>query len=182
MQHALRAACQIAHYEPKEVNPKQTTLSPSQLGNYVRLPYPFSRNGYRDRQVMIDRGGNALGLVLFVEEAIANRTDTATLEAAAALYVQPPPPKPVQWDKPHYEGDATTKLSPLAFVIYRDGPLPGQDRSLTLYRLAAKAFESGLAAGDVLNILRNADSRWGKMSTRPDGEKQLLKIIERASS
>lgn len=178
MQHALRAACQIADYEPKEVNPKQLELLPSQLGNYVRLPYPHGAN---ERQVMIDPDGKWFDLTRFVERAVAHRTRTEALDRAAALYIPPPPPKPAQWDATPFQGDATAQLSGLAYTIYKNGPLPGSDRSTTLFRLAAKALECGLSAVDVLTIMLDADNRWGKFAGRSDQEAQLIKIIERAS-
>lgn len=96
MQRALLVACRIAEYDPKEVNPKQTSLKPGQVGNYVRLCYP---GGDHPKRYMIDANDTheerMIPLETWVEttinEGLASRQN---LERAASHWLPPRRPLP----------------------------------------------------------------------------------------
>lgn len=178
MRRALLAAHQAAGVRPTEVNPKQTSLEGLKgYGNYVNLPY-HAGTPMPARFVHYDNG-DPMDLDTFVELAHEMLTDFGPLLAMARLYVEPPKPS---LDGPivEYDGsldDLTTKLSGLAFVVFKDGPLEGHDRSDTLAKLCHKVRESGLDAGECMTLLRDADKRWGKFHSRPDCDEQLEKLV-----
>lgn len=182
MRGALLAAHQIADVPAVEVNPKQTTTEGLGvgIGNYIRLPYPGWGSG--GRQVVLDPDGGSWGIPCdeFVERAEQAKVEQATLEAAADLWVPPPPPRPVDVDR-EFDGNLEPlrkKLNSLANHIFLNGPREGDDRSGTLIKLVINASESGLEAKETWPLLVDADRRWGKFFDRHDGEEQLYKILQ----
>lgn len=187
MRHALLLAHQLIELHPKEVNPKQ--VGGVELGNYVRLPYPGhwreTAEPFPDRQVVLDIEGEGLRAWLplrwFVEHALATRNSPMAIAKAAAMYV---PPRSVQAvSATALDGELsgiTDKLSGKGWTIYRDGPLPGGDRSGTMLRFVAEANASGLTADEAYTLLVDVDSRWGKhYLDRPRGEELLHGIVDR---
>lgn len=96
MQRALLVACRLAEYDPKEVNPKQTSLKPGQVGNYVRLPYP----GGQETRQMIDANSSApqtpvIPLDVWVSSTISTGLAAReTLEKAASHWLPARRPTP----------------------------------------------------------------------------------------
>jgi hypothetical protein len=180
MRNMLLATHQVAKVKPTEVNPKQVgALGGEGLGNYVRLPYPGG-NDATERYV-VDSSGVRLSLEDFVHLAHASRVTPEKIAEVAGYYIEPQPIRvPVQ--EPIGDmAEAARLLTPLGRVIFRDGPIEGRDRSTTLTHLAHEAAKAGIAPGDALAILEDADLRWGKYLMRgPAGEAELLKLIERA--
>jgi hypothetical protein len=179
MRRALLVAHQLAGVAPTEVNPKQVDAGARvRYGNYVNLPYPHGWQETRKRAVVGDNlNVGLLSLDIFVEAAWQERTDFDTLHAAAKLYVEPPK-QAVVVDRPVELDDAIkSKLSGLAWTIFKDGPLAGRDRSGTLQRLAFLCAEGGLQPGEALAVVKDADARWGKFSQRPDCDEQLGAIV-----
>lgn len=182
MRRAFLAAHQAAGIRPQEVNPKQTSLEGlgRGLGNYVNLPYAASAEADK-RVVMYADWSGTMSAEAFTEEAMRHTASFETLLQAGRLYVEPP--KRRQHDIQEYDGsleDLTQKLNGLAFIIFRDGPLEGHDRSDTLAKFCHKARESGLTAGECMTLLRNADKRWGKFYDRPDCDQQLEGLVNNA--
>lgn len=182
MRRALLAAHQLAGIRPQEVNPKQTSLDGLKgYGNYVNLPY-FAGAEPTKRVILHEDWSGDMDLDSFLEDVHTNGLMTfPTLLVAAQLYVEPPPK--VEHDIVEYDGsldDLTKKLNGLAFIIFRDGPLEGHDRSDTLAKFCHKAAESGLSEGECMTLLRNADKRWGKFHDRPDCDIQLEKLVHNA--
>jgi len=66
--------------------------------------------------------------------------------------------------------------------VWRDGPLPGSDRSTTLVHLARLCAEQDLPPQETLQILTSADRRWGKdfMDRGAAGEGIIQRIISKA--
>lgn len=185
MRRALLVVHQVANYPAKEVNPKQSDVSINKVGNYVRLPY---LGGLRDtpvRRVILDDDDTPISLQSFVDDAIINRVTSETLESIASFYKEPERPK---MDYSHFDGMADDNLeealrvtSQLARVIWKQGPLEGQDRSTALTRLAHVCYRSGITPSMANVIVVDADKRWGKYHLRGDtGIAEIQKIIERA--
>lgn len=193
MRHALLAAHQRLEIPAKEVNPKQTTMDGLKgYGNYVRLPYPGAdnHNGFTEsyRQCVIAgeerlrSATDTLTLMEFVTAAWGQRSPLLAYEFLAGKYVPPPPRATVEIDTNHAAelDDLVSDMGLDLRCAFTYGPKEGHDRSSSLARMAHLAREDGLTASDAFMVMRDADRRWGKFFDRPDGDDQLLKMIERA--
>jgi hypothetical protein len=167
MRRALMAACVALGYSPKEVNPKAEGPRPGTrgLGNFVRLPY----------------GGKPLTIEQALERIRHGRTPSHRLESVARLWTPPPPPSTeIDFDAGLEAEPILVLLDGKTFTIWKDGPLPGSDRSNTLARLAYGCAERGITATQAFAVLKSADARWGKFHDRADCDEQLARFIERA--
>lgn len=183
MREALLAACQLVDAPTKEINPKSIELPEGSLGNYVRLPYPGHLGGSYDptRRVMLD-GEKPWPLATFVNTAHAKRTAAVQLEKLAAFYAPPRPPiRRRDWEKSELTGRAIDRLVGKARVIFDQGPFEGSGRGHTLYKLACYLREDGRhTREEALELVRDADARWGKFHLRPDCEIRLQSVIDEA--
>jgi hypothetical protein len=178
MRRCLLAACQVVEYKPKEVNPKQEAASVDHIGNYVRLPYPGGMVDTPSERYFFDENDFQLSLEAFLETV--QTTVQADIDAIAALWV--PPPK-VEVGVADVAVDALHPLlPPLAFIIWRDGPLGGHDRSSTLAHLSHLMAEGGIPVDSAMTLLIDADRRWGKFAGREDATEQLSRILSKAYS
>lgn len=186
MRRALLVVHQVADYPAREVNPKQSDVSAHKVGNYVRLPYLGGLVDTPQRRVILDDHDQPVPLDVFVADAMANRVSVETIQRIASFYKEPEKPKnQYNFDDLQDEEleDALRVTSPLARVIWKQGPLEGQDRSTALMRLAHVCFRSGISPSMASAIIRDADRRWGKYHMRGEaGERELVKIIQRAYS
>lgn len=184
MRRALMAACVAISYNPKEVNPKAEGPRPGTqgLGNFVRLPYGgyLTTREIPTQRVMVD--GFQAGRWLQEFLAHIKLTATADLEAVAALWTPPPPPSTeIDYDAGLEVEPILPMLDGLAFTMWRDGPLPGKDRSTTLAHLGRLTAERGLTATQTFAVLQSADVRWGgKFANRADGLEQIARLVENA--
>lgn len=193
MRPALLAACQIVGAPTKEINPKQDTLSPGKVGNYVRLPYPGGLHVCPERRVVIESDtGMNLWLHEFVGEALAAREGEVTrLKRLAQLYV---PPRTYSLTdvvpSSEMEGDAVERLSGLARTIFEQGPREDQPvtdahgydngRSTRLWKLACLIRENGQHDIDeALELVVDADKRWGKFHERGEPE-YITRLVGKA--
>lgn len=186
VRHALLAACQIVDAPTKEINPKQTALVEGQVGNYVRLPYPGhlgdnGRNVSVTHRVMLDPDKKWFSLPQFVERALHYRVAPVLLDPLEKLYLEPVRPIPRRdWTVP-LEGEAVDRLRGKTRTIWENGPLEGSDRSDTLWKLARYLHEDGRhTRAEALELLRDADSRWGKFAGRADCDVRLNSLLDRA--
>lgn len=184
MRNALLAAHQRLGIPAKEVNPKQTSMDGLKgFGNYVRLPYPGVLNGeVGTRQVMLFTDDSVMPLYTFVHEAGRTRSNGWSYQKLADKYTPPPPRENVYVDTEHSAelDDIVSTMGKDLRCAFTYGPKGGHDRSSSLARMAYLAREDGLSASDAFMVMRDADRRWGKFFDRPDGDDQLLKMIERA--
>jgi len=181
MRNMQLVAHQVAGLEPREVNPKQTDVSLTKYGNYVRLPYFGGMDDTPTRRVIIDRDGHPIPLVQFLGEATETANDPDLVDRIAAMY-QPPVHQHVVIDTGDPDLDLASSLrevNGLGYVIWRDGPLPGHDRSRTLVRLAYLCRDSNMSPSQCGIVIRDADRRWGKFHERANGEEELDKIVVR---
>jgi hypothetical protein len=178
MRRMFLAAHQVTGLNPKEVNPKQEKLSPNQVGNYVRLPYPAS--GLLGERVVVYRDGNNYQLEDFMVDAMNSRVTPETVEKLSEYYTPPV----ISFGNTQPTNDmleASRMLTPLGRTIFRDGPIVGRDRSTTLTHLAHECRKANLAPQDAMMILEDADTRWGKYLMRGEsGRLELVKLLERA--
>lgn len=182
MRNLQLVAHQVADIPPIEVNPKQTDVTLRKYGNYVRLPYMGGMVDTPSRRVILDDDGEPMRLEDFIDKAYANQVEPDLIEQVAAMY-QPPTTHHVEWsvtDPSNDLAEGLRAISPLGYVVWRDGPLEGSDRSRTLMKLAHLCRDSGMPPSAAHMVIRDADRRWGKFHDRADGERQMELIIERA--
>lgn len=183
MRRAFLAAHQVIDYPPTEVNPKQENPNGG-FGNYVRLPYPSALNFDKDNidtifRYMLDDDDKQMSLQEFVPLALQSRATPEQLETIAGLWIAPPTHE-VRFTEPDFDTrELLKKVDGIVYTIWRDGPSPGSDRSLTLYRLACKARDVGLTADEVAALVKSADLRWGKFYTRPDPDKEIFRLVSK---
>lgn len=186
MRRALLVVHQVADYPAKEVNPKQSDVSATKVGNYVRLPYFGGLVETPVKRVILNDNDEPIPLASFVSDAIASRVSIETISHIASMYVAPPVVKvDINFaDMPTEQLEEALRVtSQLARVIWKQGPLEGQDRSTALTRLAHCCYRSGISPSMASVIVVDADKRWGKYSERGEaGQNELTKIITRAYS
>jgi len=196
MRRALMAACAALDYNPNEVNPKQEIVGDDQrvkYGNYVRLPYPgaaIGPPGLPDNFVvpqyryMVDINQHPIDLESWLDEAEESLARTEDLEYLASLWTPPAPSVRIDDTKGLHAPNLVDMLSGMAYTIWRDGPLPGGDRSKALAKLAHKCYDSKFTPEATLVVLRSANERWGKWMEdgvlTEHGEKQLRRMVENA--
>ena len=180
MRRMFLVAHQVANYPAREVNPKQSNVSVSKVGNYVRLPYPNALVNDPIRRVILDDQDQPMTLGEWLPLAMANRTDPAKIAQLAELYV-PPVQQHIVVDLGTTESldDALRMANPMIRTIWRDGPLPNKDRSSTLMFLAYACQEAGMTPSMCHVVISDADKRWGKYTSKGQLE-ELDKIVSRA--
>jgi hypothetical protein len=184
MRRAFLAAHQAIDYPANEVNPKQENLRGG-LGNYVRLPYPSALN-FDDERVetkfryMLDDECKQMTLHQFVPLALEARATPEQIESIASLYI-PPAQKAVVTN--HTDSvdvqELVNKLHPYQYIIWRDGPLVGSDRSITLFKFASMIRDQGYSPDEAYKLVESADLRWGKFYKRPDPDKEIARLVKR---
>lgn len=182
MRRMLLAAHQVADYPAREVNPKQESLSASQYGNYVRLPYPNHYDMSVPNRRCLDANGAPMTLPQFIEWAESHLNDPARIAELAKFYkpsVSATTGINLDYEECEALPDILKRVSPLARVIWRDGPLPNRDRSSTLTRLGYVCRDSGLNPSETKVVITDADRRWGKYYLRTNGELEIDKLIQR---
>ena len=189
MRRALQVACQVALYDPKEVNPKSEFVDASKpYGNYVRLPYygvladtldPRGRTNPPDRFI-VDTDGVPLTLEQFSRAATGSRVSVETLESMSTLYAPP------EVKASSVLTDAATEdafrmiepiLPPVVKMIFADGPLG--DRSSAMVKTCVILRDEGWQAQAVFVVLKALDARLGKFVGRPDQDDRLLDIVSK---
>ena len=182
MRNALLMAHKVADYPAREVNPKQVDVSLSKVGNYVRLPYVGGLVATPEKRVILDDSDNPVPLDVFVRVALELRTSATRLEEIASMWVEPKVTRVILDIEGSEDLDSSLRMaSPLARIIWRDGPLEGQDRSTALTRLAHVCSRSDVTPSMARIIVASADQRWGKYHLRGEaGQTELDKIIQRA--
>ena len=182
MRNALLVAHKVANYPAREVNPKQVDVSATKVGNYVRLPYAGGISVTPTRRVILNDNDEPMDLESFVHLATSMRTTKGKLEEIAGMWVEPVKKHiVVDFGSNETLDDALRSTSPLARIIWRDGPLNNQDRSTALMRLAHLCNSSSISPSLCHMIIVDADKRWGKYHLRGEaGQAEILKIVERA--
>ncbi len=179
MRRALKVAYAAIDLPAKEANPKQETLRPEQLGNYVRLPYPGSLLVHKDRQVML--GGydkHHDGVPFTLEEWLGRYnlfyTPVAVLEKWANKWYEPPKPT-------INVSTETVTLVHLERMNHRQRKFwengPKGDRSAGLVALGHQLAQDGWQPQDVFAALWSCP--WNKYTERVNGEEFVRDIVER---
>jgi hypothetical protein len=178
MRRAFLSAHQAINYPAKEVNPKQESAGAG-YGNYVRLPYPNAYAGQPLERTILDDNDQPMPLVDFLPLALESRVDESTLDILASMWKPPTHTHIMSMETNEDVRLILRRVGPIPYVIWRDGPMEGSDRSSALFRLACKMRDAGITPAEALAVIRSADSRWGKFYLRADGEAEMLKLVER---
>lgn len=182
MRRMFLAAHQVANIPPREVNPKQESLSGANYGNYVRLPYVGALvNDTPERRVILDHNLQPVQFEKFLRQAVETRVEPELITQLAGFYKEPVAQNPTNFsmDTPVSVKQALVNLTPLGKVIWRDGPLPNKDRSNTLAHLAHECVRSGLTPSETRVVIADADKRWGKYHLRANGDQEIDKLVVR---
>ena len=197
MRRALKVAYKAIGLPAKEANPKSEHLRPSQLGNYVRLPYkghlgvPAGQR-WPDRQVFMcqfdtNHDGKPLNLKDWLGEYTGIPPATVspeTLNHWADKWYEPP--------RPNLGITSTEALQdgPLAALcarlprslrgLWENGPKTAHKRSEGLTALAYQSAQAGFTPDEVFHLVQSADRIWGKYHTREGAEGYILDLVERA--
>jgi hypothetical protein len=183
MRRMLLGACELAGVPSKEVNPKSISLTPEQLGNFVRLPYFGVLAGPLQRQVIVDRAGEPYPLDAFVERAINHWTPPQLVRnARLQLYVEPETAlRPVSDPRIDRSAPWRHRVGRRAQLKLDHGPRELSDRSGWLYGLGMALAEDGLDHPEIVEALGEADARWcGKYEARRDAQVRYEEIATKA--
>jgi len=188
MRRALKVAYAAIELPAKEANPKSEQLKPGQVGNYVRIPYKgaLGLGGNPEKQTfMVGWDHRSDGFPLPCSDWVyefdtSYTTPATTIEDWGQRWVEP--------DRKVIVNMESVSDDQLYGIIQR---LPGElklfvekgpqsDRSSGLVALAYKLRANRYTAKEIYSILQVADQAWGqKYSSRADGDKWILDIVER---
>lgn len=183
---AMLVACKAANYRPKEAYPKQVRLAEGKAGNYLNAAYA-KRWADKGRRVMLDDNGDPLPLETWLDLAESQLCPPVLLHDIAAMWVEPQHRDITVGAA--YQGALkalTDRLSPLAWTLFKEGPLPHKetgriDRSGGLLRLAGLCARDGLAPHETLALVADLDARYDrpKYLGRQDAAQRYQEIVER---
>jgi hypothetical protein len=161
MRRALRVACKIAGVPDREVNPKQESLKPGQLGNYVRLCYPGRGSDQNSRRIFVMEEiplGYREAMTALEYAPIQNLTRLAT------HWQDPPPPAPL-----YVATEDIQNRKAQAILTWAAGAVP-DDRSSGLWWAASRLRDDGLDPGLAVAVLSACAEMWGKYPGRETQE------------
>lgn len=180
MRRALLFACGVAGVPTREVNPKsEGSPDPAFLGNYCRLPYPGGALAQQpvDRFIY-DLEDGPISCGAFVDLGLAFRATHIELGQIAAMYK--PPPKPTPFHPDYAWGLPVDVPRRLRNYINQVTSRVPEDRSGSMFRVAAICKKDGMTYAQAYAALAAVDDAWGKYKDRHDREQRLHEIIERA--
>ena len=181
MRRCLKVAYSAIDLPAKEANPKQETLRPEQLGNYVRLPYKAGALFTPERQVMM-WGWNARqdGVPVSLADWLADDvfSDPAYIRRWASKWYERPK-HTISFERPSESVLSLANQLPGTWGrIWQNGDV--RDRSATFVAMAYSLAKQGWQPQHVFDILWSCP--WNKYRDRPNGEVYVQDIVERAYS
>lgn len=188
MRRCLKVAYAAIDLPAKEANPKSEVLAPSQLGNYVRLPYKGAFSGTLERQCMMTQWSAA-------DDGRPWRMDRWMGGMDVPWWGYSDPKRISHWASKWYERPRKSSLfdpssvpsdvSSLVDMLdtgwrtkYTEGT--ATDRSETIVALAYWCARHGWDAKNTYAVLWW--SPWNKYAERQDGERYVMDIVDRAYS
>ena len=165
---ALIGACRIVDVPVREVYPKQESLETDSIGNCLRLPYPGGRTPGKQEV-------EGYSWQKFAKEALENRTLPATLRKLLPLHAATEPKKLKYVDRGfRLDGE----FLGLAKELWEKSEY--EDRSKALFGFATSLIWQEFTFEATLDWVRRFDDRLEKFTDRPDRERQLRNLVERA--
>lgn len=185
MRRCLKVAYAAIDLPAKEANPKSEQLAPSQLGNYVRLPYPGAAILNKDRQVMMwlwdaTRDGNVVPFTKWIDqrdEHIYSDPDRIK-HWADKWYEKPRRTQGIERIPGEDIGHLVDRLDHGWRAKFLEGT--ASDRSQTIVALGYWCARRGWSPQDVYALLWW--SPWNKYADRTDGDQYIADIVERVFS
>jgi hypothetical protein len=188
MRRALKVAYAAIELPAKEANPKSEQLKPGQVGNYVRLPYKgaLSFKANPEKQTfMVDWDAKSDGVPISSADWLYEWDNSCTTPVViindwGSRWKEPEKKLIVSIDAVD-DAELSRLIDTLPGelrLFVRSGPM--SDRSSGLVALGYKLRTQRYTAREIYSILKVADQVWGsKYSSRPDGDKWLIDIVER---
>lgn len=178
MRRALKVAYAAIDLPAKEANPKQESLRPDQLGNYVRLPYPGGLIVTKERQTMMynctkDGDGVPFTLGEWLDRG-EFYTPAPTIERWAAKWYEAPKPI-INVSTETMDPAMLERFTWKQRRFFENGPKG--DRSAGLVALGHQLAQCGWQPQDVFTALWSAP--WNKYTERANGEEFVRDICER---
>ena len=188
MRRCLKVAYAAIDLPAKEANPKSEVLAPSQLGNYLRLPYKGGLHETPLRQCMMQNWGPSgdglpVPLVGWIGPLCTSwwgYSDPDRVTHWASKWYEPKR-KSAGFDPADIPSDVSSLLDMLDSgwrSKYMDGT--ALDRSETIVALAHWCAKRGWDAKNTYAVLWW--SPWNKYAERQDGERYVMDIVDRAYS
>ena len=177
MRRAFLSAHEAINLVAKEINPKQEQAK--DVGNYVRLPYPAGMVEFPENRFMLDDYDKPIALGTFLSEALENRVTAEQLIPLAEMHH---PKVKAILDMTTVRASveqALTYCNEYVRTIWKNGPLPGSDRSSILCMMTHRMVEHNVPMGMAYIVLVDADKRWGKYHLRDNATEMLTDIIEK---
>lgn len=137
------------------------------------------------RRTVVDDSGRPYCASCFVRIALANRCSQHQLMPLAEGWNPPAVRTQHQVNDISAEGleDAIARVHRRTIHILMDGPNEHRDRSATLFWLGQMLVRDGLHTYDeIIALLMYADRKWGKFHDRPDFERRITDIVDKAWS
>ena len=176
MRRAFLSAHEAINLAAKEINPKQEEAT--NLGNYVRLPYPGAMVQEPETRYMLDDEDMPIAFGTFLAEALDNRVSTKQLRPLAEKHKPRGKATLENINVSATVEEALNHCSRHIKAVWYGGPLQSQDRSNTLCMLVHRMYDYNVPINLAYVVLADADKRWGKFHLREDCVEQLTKIVE----
>jgi hypothetical protein len=169
---AMTGACRIVDAPTQEVYPKQTDLRSDQIGNCLRLPYPYG--AATGRTCGIDDDDTPMELNDYINYAWIRTADPASIRQLLPLYADPEP-APAERSERTRTDDRFTGLA--ADIWEADTWV---DRSRQLCTFALSLLGQGFTDDAVIELLYKLDNRMHKYADRSDRQVRIRSILEGA--
>lgn len=188
MRRCLKVAYAAIDLPAKEANPKQEVLGVNQLGNYVRLPYKGGLLVAADRQTMVwgwnkTNDGQPVpfrdwvdGVYRAWDSRVDHLSDANVVRKWATKWFEP-----VRASQRTELRDIDPNIEEHVLSNWRSmwrGEMLVGDRSSTFVAMAYAHAKRGHSPQAVFDILWACP--WNKYVDRPDGEKYVQDIVDRA--
>ena len=170
VRRALIGACRIVDVPIREVYPKQVSLEKDAIGNCLRLPYPGERTPGKQEVEGYPTGAK------FAKAALEARTPPGVLRRLLPLHAATEPKKLKYVDRGfRLDGD----FLGLAKELWEGSQF--EDRSKALFGFATSLIWQEFTVDATVDWVRRFDDRLEKFTGRPDRERQLRNLVERAA-
>ena len=184
MRRCLKVAYAAIDLPAKEANPKSEQLAPSQVGNYVRLPYPggLRVGAHLERQVVVTgwsgrSDGSPIQLREWMElDHVSDRN--RIIHWSTKWFEKPRRVNGVRAGTPESAKQLVSRLDANWKRSYESGEV--RDRSSAFVALAHWCATQGWSPTDTYSLLWWCP--WNKYADRQDGEAYVQDIVERAYS
>ena len=168
---AMTGVCRIVDAPTQEVYPKQTDLRSGQIGNCLRLPYPYG--AATGRTCGIDDDDTPMELNTYVDHAWTRLASPASIRQLLPLYIDPEPV-----DDPLERTRSGDNFGGLAADIWEADTW--NDRSNELCTFACSLLGQDFSDDAIIALLYELDNKMCKYVDRSDRQVRIRGILEGA--